>query len=569
MNMTSADTLGRSAIPREFGQYGYVRSAERHWDDLAQHTKPEHLRVPRRLHASVKTQDKPKLYLQTRQRNKGPIPGVCLPADCDDPSALRGKLGQRRISCIDRSGDVSPKKQPAPSVDLKGAICFVADDLPELLEEVLLQRQRIDRNGLGKPAEAGVEIRVNDGDHERLLRVTVCELDRWSQEVIAQNPGVEMSPKSASPKYSITMSPELKRGSYMTTRDFQEKQFTLGRSSLADAGKAMSVQSTPWEEKRQNTEKLVNHVLKSGAKGSQTEQCTPEDGDDGSPQMKFTFDARRKFQQVLQNQVRASNERKFLASERLSNTVDFDLPFAGTYGKNRGTGAHSMSALKGIRSHFHNSCAVEAHQSRGPQSLGNRLDGGHIDHSILPELKPNVKLSRMTSLERSQQFSSYFPGMNPDMRTLKCQVAEDQKLDLRAYEFVAHEFRGDMPHRHGKHGRRAFDAQVREKPLMNPHGISEIENEPTEEVERERDRKRERLQRSLPLDQIEHFRTYLPTCDEPQKHQDLATKESIHFTLDGGGYLQFESRRCDPSDMDLRTRPLDASDMDKQLHLSC
>lgn len=179
--------------------------------------------------------------------------------------------------------------------------------------------------------------------------------------------------------------------------------------------------------------------------------------------MPCTFEARRKFQQFLMTQARASEERRYLGKEQqLTRSIGSTMTnFRGT----RSTALHSMSAPAGSRSHFDNTFSTHlAHSSQAwPRSLGVRWDGEHIDHTKAPEMRPNPKFSRMDQAEAEKQFSCYFGNRMSNCAELKAKIAKQQSADMDKYSSAPHVFRPDLPKRHGKFGRRDFDPQVKEQ----------------------------------------------------------------------------------------------------------
>jgi len=279
-------------------------------------------------------------------------------------------------------------------------------------------------------------------------------------------------------------------------------------------------------------------------------------------EMAYTFEARQQFQQVLAKQQRASDERRFLASQRMS---------TGTV---KQFGPSSLSHPEGIRGHFHNSMGHIAHKgSHGwPQSLDVRWDGSHIDHARGEELRPNPKMSKMDAAERGKQFSSFF-GKGVDPHEARCARSSNQYGDVDQYKnWKHHEHREDVPQRYGKFGRRAFDPQVRDRFQKNPHGVSEIDSKPVEEFVREQDRVEEFLHRSLPPGQTSHFKQYMPSAEKPHKYDDLVSREQMRFINDGGqkknvhGFGQ--NRHSDDTDYKLYTRPVNASHMDRNIPMA-
>jgi len=342
---------------------------------------------------------------------------------------------------------------------------------------------------------------------------------------------------------------------------------------LSDASQKSATVQT-WEERRQHTETLVNQALHSEPRGAPLEVGDDDDvASAEQPQgMAYTFEARRKFQQVLGAQTRASNERRFLSSQqRLGRSLTSG---SGGLRRGHGAGAHSTSAPAGTRGHFHNGAAHHfAEESAAwPGSLQSRLDGEHIDHSLAPEMRPNPKLSQMDARERDRQFSCYSDKKLYDADVLKRRVAQDQVADAGGWTSVQHEFRHDCPQRHGKFGRRMFDPLVRELPLNNPRGISEVETKPTEEFCRQQERVHEFLERALPHGQTRHFQTYKPRCETVGKYNELASGEQV-LSINEGGVKRhqhgfFQNRHSDRSDMKVYTRPLGASHMDRLIPLA-
>lgn len=195
-----------------------------------------------------------------------------------------------------------------------------------------------------------------------------------------------------------------------------------------------------------------------------------------------------------------------------------------------------------------------------------------MDHTRDEELRPNAKLSKMTSAEKSRQFSTHFQATKQGPGDLKLQAAKDQKEDLKKWEVFNHQFRSDLPQRHGKFGRRAFDPQVREKPVTNKYGVSEIDNKPVEEFMREQERIHEFLERKMPPGQQSQFETHQPRAHQPDKYQDMATREKCLTIMDGVNKRQehgfFQNRHSHPQDMKLYTRPIGSHQLDCKVPLS-
>ena len=324
----------------------------------------------------------------------------------------------------------------------------------------------------------------------------------------------------------------------------------------------------PWEEKRQQTERLVNRCIETQAKGPDISGAVPEptsgetlDQTRPKAEMAYTFEARRQFQQVMAKQQRASDERKFFAAEK-----GLGVPSCRV-------GPTSLSAPNGLRGHFHNSVGVKSAYGshRWPQSLDVRWDGSHIDQTRAEEMRPNPKISKMDKATRARQFSCFFGSH--DAFTAKRDKAAQEYADSGPYKDPGNpEFREDIPQRHGKFGRRAFNAQVGFRHYENPHGISEIDNKPQEDFRREQERVEEFLDRSLPPRQTRHFKQHMPRADAPQKYEDMSSRKRINTCIDGNlktsalGYGQM--RFSDDKDFQLYARPLNTSQMDRAVPMS-
>ncbi|CAE8655039.1 unnamed protein product [Polarella glacialis] len=342
-------------------------------------------------------------------------------------------------------------------------------------------------------------------------------------------------------------------------------------STNRSLGKSGTMQ--PWEEKRHQTESLVNSCMlgdtASPGQFSPIEKFLASTSVDvplsSLPEVAYSFEARRQFQEVLAKQQRASDERKFLATD----------PSPQFRSSMRGVGPTSLSAPGGVRGHFHNTSAVQAASgSHGwPQSLDVKWEGHHIDHSKSEPVFADPKMSRMTAQERHAQFSCYINKHIPDCAKMKQLRSEDQVPDVDKWKkSTPHEFRDEVPQRHGKFGRRAYEPQVRDRHAENPHGISQIENTPLEEFTRHQGRVDEFLHRSLPPGQSRHFEQHQPQAYQPGKWQEMANRAPVNCVVDGAlkytahGYGQ--TRHTDRTDYKLYTRPLGASQMDRGLPLA-
>ena len=141
--------------------------------------------------------------------------------------------------------------------------------------------------------------------------------------------------------------------SQATAQSFGGTAQTLGRhdattkpSSAAAKSAAAGEAATPpphWEQKRLQTETVVNACIRPGA-ASAPPDLTNMGYASAAPEMAYTFEARRKFGQVIAKQERSSEERRFLSKS----------DGARHHRANHGAGAHSLLAPGGIRGHFHN-----------------------------------------------------------------------------------------------------------------------------------------------------------------------------------------------------------------------
>jgi hypothetical protein len=319
----------------------------------------------------------------------------------------------------------------------------------------------------------------------------------------------------------------------------------------------------PWEERRQQTETLVNQCLQSDAAATQGNT---------KAEMSYTFDARRMFLQSLSKQQRASDEQRFLAAEKRLDQIGSYMMDAQA----RGAGAFPLNHQSGVLGHFHSSTTINE-GSRWPPKQTVNWDGSHVDHTKIPPQKEDPKYSQMTEKERAKQFSCYFgkdSSHQRDANTIKMESVEGTRSTLGGFKsWQRPEFRADNPARHGKFGRRIFDPQVKEKPLHNLGNVSELESKPMEEFFWQQERVHDFLDRSVPPGQIKHFQTSLPTCEAASKHVEMAKRDPVRFVMDGDrmhsalGWGQ--NRHSDRSlDMQLYSRPLGGSHMDRLIDLA-
>lgn len=336
----------------------------------------------------------------------------------------------------------------------------------------------------------------------------------------------------------------------------------------------------PRDEHRHQAEHAVNQCVVLNASAQ-------DDIESGSPQITYSFEARRKFTQALIKQQRASDEQGFFASSsspKLGSAVSLagqsliGSPKKTQVGKMmraRGAGSHSLDSPQGVLGHFHNTTAIHsADSSHGwPQSLDVRLDGNHIDHARDPPVKADPKFSLMTREEQRSQFSTYFGKAVHDNFETRNKASRDQLPDADKFrDWRCPEARADIPDRHGRFGKRVFDPSVREKPVQNQHAISEIDDKPHDVLTRERERVEEVLHRRMPSLHEKHFQQYQPPCEQPLKYEELHSRSPVRCAMDGEqktsklGYGQ--TRHSGYSDPSLYIRPLGAGHMDSRLPLS-
>jgi len=392
----------------------------------------------------------------------------------------------------------------------------------------------------------------------------------------------------------------------------QEAGLDLGLNHLmqrqAEVAGSVAAAAPPWEEGQQQAEGLVNERLNRTLKQPAGEASAAEDV--------ICFNSQRTFKQVQAKQHRASEEVRLVGMERRAlagggammtgNRTNFaGTNFAGTASSrlgatsapaasmrsgtqllqfsyntakqapSRGAGSHSVQATGGVRGHFHNSSAAhKLHMDdphRWPGSIAPELEGAHIDHTKAAPLKADPKYSKLTAEEKSRQFSCFFKKEDNFKR--KCVASTHVAGDGGKYQpWNAPVFRADQPQRHGKFGRRVFDPQVKERPTLNPDGISEIESQPVEEFFHQQDRVHEFLDRALPPGQDRHFQTYLSRSEFPKKSEDMVSREQIRSHMDGDQKVPMlgwgQNRHSDHTDYKLYSRPLGTSHMDRLIPLA-
>jgi hypothetical protein len=269
-----------------------------------------------------------------------------------------------------------------------------------------------------------------------------------------------------------------------------------------------------------------------------------------------SFEAKRLFGGIQQKINRASNERRVLGTLKARSSLSMPV-------------LCSTSPLE-VRAIFHNGCNETVDWPSDPIA---RWEGSHIDHTKLPGVKENPKISTMSPEERAGLWNTNFH--TPDLQAKKIEVLDHRRDILGPWQgFKQYEPREDLPLREGMYGRTYFDATVGVRPLENPGRMSELEPKPMEEFWRTEEKLKEQLDRTLPPGQRQHFDASRKRSEMPVKHQTLGLKEPQHDTLWG----EKDSRKQDsmlgwgqtranhyPTDYKTYARPLGNSDLDRRV----
>jgi len=312
----------------------------------------------------------------------------------------------------------------------------------------------------------------------------------------------------------------------LAIREGQAEAEHLSRKIQLDAAPI-----SPWDDKRAHTQSLVNSSMARGigprvtpvpsSPGDDAYQIRPEDAKAVDAGVSVSFDARRRFLQMQAKQGRDSVQQQSIGKERLELVRQQSLlGQAGASVANLGVNLYGRHEHLGF-SHHHLTNSLEPSHTRlsYEKDMGHSWDGSHLDHSKLAPVMDDVKLSRMSRDERDRQFGTYFevPG-NQAARVQGLEGVKDVNQPYASWQNP--EFREDLPIRHGKYGRRVFDAHVREVPLQN--NISGIDAKPMEEFFHQQDMVNQFLERSLPPGQQKHFEQCLPPANAPyRKEVDL------------------------------------------------
>lgn len=207
----------------------------------------------------------------------------------------------------------------------------------------------------------------------------------------------------------------------------------------------------PWELKRLDMEALINQKLSADA--------------DETAEVSYTFDARRKFMQVMAKQQLESDEHRFLARDR-QNAAGSVNPSGNDLGKQR--------------------LANSEHATEGrllPSPPDVHLSVAHISQ-LLP-LRDEPKMSLMTKEERQREFSCYF-GKPEHCFAAKCRAIVEASNDPGSYRnWKPHNFRADQNDwereeaavdQQLKHSRGQFDPHfLRSEKLRMQDGTTHLE----------------------------------------------------------------------------------------------
>jgi len=295
-------------------------------------------------------------------------------------------------------------------------------------------------------------------------------------------------------------------------------------------------------EVRTNATNLVNSVIN---KGDNNRFCS--------------FAAKSLFEGIQQKIERGSNERRVLSTLKAGGTSSMPNLF-------------STSPLE-VRAIFHNGCNETVDYPSKPPVP--KWEGSHIDHTKLPYVHEDDKIAYMTPAERAALWNTNFH--TPDLQAKKIEVLDHRRDILGAWKpFKQYEAREDLPLREGMYGRRYFDPAVKDRPLENVGGISEIESKPMEEYWRSQEKLKDQMERTLPRGQKQHFDPSRKKSEMPLKHQTVGLKVPQHDTLWG----ERDSRKQDsmlgwgqtranhyPTDYKTYARPLGSSDLDRRVAL--
>lgn len=322
----------------------------------------------------------------------------------------------------------------------------------------------------------------------------------------------------------------------MTTREAKPTAFIRGlHDGIPDDGtrpvRGDRISGGSVEEKRTHSETLVNTAVMQGmaAQAAQLDATADDDPLSWVPQLTapasagatastthMSFDAQRRFKQVTAKMTRDSEQQRAIGAERKEMAKQASLlGAAGASVANIGITFRGPHGHLGF-SHHHLANSVEPSRLKYMKCLDHSWDGSHIDHSRAAFQKEDTKLSKMTPEEKSRQFGTYF--VKYDNQTSRVNALEGAKAVRDGYKpWKNHEFRSDLPQRHGKYGRRVFDAQVRETAVGS--SVSGVDSKPMEEFDRQQELVHEFLDRSLPPGQHKHFETHLPRAQMPSRKE--------------------------------------------------
>jgi len=351
-----------------------------------------------------------------------------------------------------------------------------------------------------------------------------------------------------------------------------------------------------WERPGAREEGLVNELIEGGdsalvmaAKQGNKEvvdylqdSSGAGDGDaKRSDQLQCTFEAQRLFKGIQQKISRASEERRFIMNSMRKSS--------------------SMPVLASTcplvtRAVFSNSCSDGVDYPSN--STNCHWNGAHLDHTKLVGVHENPKISTMSPRTRQTLWNTNFHP--PDLQAKKTEAVDGRQHILGKWsEYEPYRPRELVDGRSGKFGRKLFTPQVSSMPVMNPHNVRELDTKPEEVFWRGQEQLRNRMERTLPKGQKQHFMQHRPISEAPHKSQEIAVHpisqrlteygaaltggpgqttssqgikahRRLHDTIFGGkqdSMLGWGQTRCTHYENDYKTfsRPLGSTDFDRQV----
>eukprot|EP00397_Hematodinium_sp_SG-2012_P008179 GEMP01008234.1.p1 GENE.GEMP01008234.1~~GEMP01008234.1.p1 ORF type:complete len:928 (+),score=196.73 GEMP01008234.1:39-2822(+) len=331
-----------------------------------------------------------------------------------------------------------------------------------------------------------------------------------------------------------------------------------------------------WEEKRKIQEDGINEVLNSVTKGGDSTNGA-HSSSASNTQVVVSVDARRRFLASMQKQERASDEAKFLCRKQ---GVDVSNISGSELTRSTGSGAFSLEAPDGVGGHFHSSVAQQ--QSGRSNTFPIEQDktslvqwnGCHIDHTLSPYVFEDTPWCSLSAAQKNNTYTTY---PNPKLRHLtprKTKVAVERKDIIGPWqEYQEHEFRADVPLRHGRFGQRHFDPQVDVKPVYNAGNVGEIETKPMAEYIWQQERYQNYIDHHVSDLHEKAFQQNLPKAQAPIKWESFVTRtplldcvvgDRLHSQIAWGQNRHSDLKR----DIKFSMRPLRATTMDKLIDLA-